>query len=143
MYHLVYLSYATNPLSEHELIDILKTSRINNKKNNITGMLVFLREKFIQALEGEQEMVRSVYQEIKEDPRHRKVTMVLEGNSEHRIFKDWSMGFKKIDNHQFKKLSGFKDPEDFFKAQSITDASPAVMIFLSLFYKKNINDYPE
>jgi Sensors of blue-light using FAD len=143
MYHLVYISYASRPMRESDLIDILNTSRLNNKKKNITGMLVYLREKFIQVLEGEYEAVNEVYKEIQEDPRHRKVTTVLEGNTEHRIFKDWSMGFKKLDDHQFEQLSGYKDPEDFFHKKRVTDESPAVMIFLSLFYKKNINDYPE
>jgi len=143
MYHLVYISYATNLVRDDELLNILSESRLYNKQNNITGMLVYLREKFIQVLEGEYEEVSTVYNKIKEDPRHRKVTTILEGNSEHRIFNDWSMGFKKINDQQFEELSGYKDPEDFFKAKHVTDESPAVLIFLSLFYKKNINDYPE
>jgi Sensors of blue-light using FAD len=143
MYHLVYISYASRPMREDDLLDILNTSRVNNKKYGITGMLVYLREKFIQVLEGEYEAVNKVYNEIKADLRHRKVTTVLEGNTEQRLFKDWSMGFKKLDGHQFEELSGYKDPEDFFNTGLLTNESPAVMIFLSLFYKKNISDYPE
>lgn len=143
MYHLVYISYASRPLREDDLLDILNTSRLNNKKYGITGMLVYLHEKFIQVLEGEYEAVNKVYHEVKQDLRHRKVTTVLEGNTEQRIFKDWSMGFKKLDGQQFEELSGYKDPKDFFNTTHVTDESPAVMIFLTLFYKKNINDYPE
>ena len=127
-----------------DLLDILNTSRLNNKQANITGMLVYLRERFIQVREGDYAAVNKIYKDIKEDTRHRKVTTVLEGNTEHRIFKDWSMGFKKIDDQQqFEELSGFKDLSDFFKKQQVTDESPAVLIFLSLFYKKNLTDYPE
>lgn len=143
MYHLVYISHASRHLSELDLLDILHASRLNNKKRHITGMLIYLHEKFIQVLEGGYDEVNEVYRQIKEDPRHRKVTKVLEGNTEHRIFKDWSMGFKKLDEYQFEELSGYKDPEDFFARQHVTNESPAVMIFLSLFYKKNISDYPE
>jgi Sensors of blue-light using FAD len=143
MYHLVYISYAVNPLREEDLVDILTTSRLYNKKNKVTGMLVYLRERFIQVLEGEYEVVNTIYKKIKEDPRHRRVTVVLEGNTRQRIFKDWSMGFKKLDDHQFQELSGFNDPDEFFNKAHVTDKSPAVMIFLSHFYKKNINDYPE
>ncbi len=143
MYHLVYISYASRSLRENDLLDILDKSRLNNKKYGITGMLVYLHEKFIQVLEGEYDAVNKVYEEIKKDLRHRKVTTVLEGNSEQRIFKDWSMGFKKLDGQQFEELSGYKDLEDFFNTTSVTDESPAVMIFLSLFHKKNSNDYPE
>ena len=143
MYHLVYISYASSPLLENDLLSILKESRENNKKHGITGMLVYLREKFIQVLEGEYDVVNEVYKEIKSDLRHRKVTMVLEGYAEQRIFKDWSMGFKKLNSQQFEELSGYQDPEEFFATAQVTNESPAVMIFLSLFYKKNINDYPE
>ncbi len=131
-------------MQEADLLDILNTSRLNNKQANITGMLVYLRERFIQVLEGDYAAVNEIYKDIKEDTRHHKVTTVLEGNTEHRIFKDWSMGFKKIDDQQqFEELSGFKDLSDFFKKQQVTDESPAVLIFLSLFYKKNLTDYPE
>ena len=143
MFHLVYISYASRPLREDDLLDILNESRLFNKKNKITGMLIYLKEKFIQVLEGEYETVNALYKKIKEDPRHRKVTTMLEGNTEHRIFKDWSMGFKKLDGQQFEEMSGYKDPEDFFNAKPVTDDSPAVLIFLSLFYKKNLTDYPE
>jgi hypothetical protein len=143
MYHLVYISYASRPLREDDLLNILTESRLFNKKNKITGMLIYLQEKFIQVLEGEYQTVNTLYKNIQEDPRHRKVTTVLEGNTEHRIFKDWSMGFKKLDGQQFEEWSGYKDPEDFFNARRVTDESPAVMIFLSLFYKKNLTDYPE
>ena len=131
-------------MQEADLLDILNTSRLNNKQANITGMLVYLRERFIQVLEGDYAAVNEIYKDIKEDARHRKVTTVLEGNTEHRIFKDWSMGFKKIDDQQqFEELSGFKDLSGFFEKQQVTDESPAVLIFLSLFYKKNLTDYPE
>ena len=37
---------------------------LNNKKYNITGMLVYLRERFIQVLEGDYEAVNKVYNTI-------------------------------------------------------------------------------
>jgi hypothetical protein len=143
MYHLVYISYEARPMQEEDLLDILNESRLNNKKYNVTGMLVYLHGKFIQVLEGEYNEVSTIYEGIVKDPRHRKVTTVLEGNTAQRIFKDWSMGFKKLSHQQFEQLSGFKDPDEFFSNAHVTNDSPAVMIFLTLFYKKNLTDYPE
>lgn len=143
MFHLVYTSYSTAPFSEEELIQLLNQSRVSNKKLDITGMLVYLDNKFIQVLEGERAAVVKLYEKIAGDPRHKKVALLLEGNTRERIFKDWSMGFKKITNNEFEELTGFKDPENFFEEQSVTDDSPAVMVFLQLFYKKNYTDYPE
>lgn len=143
MYHLVYISHAVRPMLESDLEDILNKSRVKNKTNHITGMLVYLKEKFIQVLEGEYEIVNQIYGGIKADPRHHKVRMMLEGNTEDRLFKNWSMGFKRLDTQAFEELNGFRDLEDFFDEQNVTDESPAVMIFLTLFYKKNLTDYPE
>ena len=91
MFHLIYISRASHPLREEELLDILNKSRQYNKKHQITGMLLYLNDKFIQVLEGNYSDVQNVFEKIKADQRHHKVTLVLEGNTEHRIFKNWSM----------------------------------------------------
>ena len=143
MYHLVYVSHAAQAFHEADLLAILNESRANNKKNEITGMLLYLQERFIQVLEGDEKVVNELYEEIRKDPRHKKVTLILEGNSPHRLFKDWSMGFKKISESDFTKLSGFTDIEKFFAVPPTDSKGSAVMIFLNLFYKKNFVDYPE
>ena len=43
----------------------------------------------------------------------------------------------------FEQLSGYRDPDAFFSKQNVTDESPPAVIFLTLFYKKNLIDYPE
>jgi len=143
MYHLVYVSHAAQAFHEADLLAILNESRANNKKKEITGMLLYLQERFIQVLEGDEKVVNELYEEIRKDPRHKKVTLILEGNSPNRLFKDWSMGFKKISESDFILLSGFTDIEKFFAVPPTDSEGSAVMIFLNLFYKKNFVDYPE
>jgi hypothetical protein len=143
MYHLVYVSQTSHVLHEIDLLTILSESRANNKKKEITGMLLYLQERFIQVLEGDETVVNELYEEIRKDPRHKKVTHILEGNSAHRLFKGWSMGFKKISESDFTKMSGFTDIEKFFSVPPTDSEGSAVMIFLNLFYKKNFVDYPE
>lgn len=143
MYHLVYVSHAAQAFHEADLLAILNESRVNNKQKEITGMLLYLQERFIQVLEGDEKVVNELYEEIRKDPRHKKVTLILEGNSPHRLFKDWSMGFKKISESDFTLLSGFTDIEKFFAVPPSDSEGSAVMIFLNLFYKKNFVDYPE
>jgi hypothetical protein len=65
MFHLVYISHTSHPLQEQDLMDILTQSRLHNKKHHITGMLLYLNEKFIQVLEGNYEEVKNVYEKIK------------------------------------------------------------------------------
>lgn len=143
MYHLIYVSHATRQLYENDLLEILTESRATNKKLGITGMLVYLQERFIQVLEGAEKPVNELYENIRKDPRHKKVTLILEGNSPQRIFKNWSMGFKKISESDFTALSGFTDLEKFFASAPTDTGGGAVMTFLQLFYKKNFIDYPE
>jgi hypothetical protein len=143
MYHLVYVSHAAQAFHEADLLAILNESRANNKKMEITGMLIYLQQRFIQVLEGDEKVLNELYEEIRKDPRHTKVTLILEGHSQHRFFKDWSMGFKKISESDFTELSGFTDIGQFFSVPPTDSEGSAVMTFLNLFYKKNFVDYPE
>jgi len=143
MYHLVYTSVAVAPFSEVDLIQLLEQSRNSNKTTEITGILLYIQGKFIQVLEGEKTAVNKLYTNIVGDGRHKKVTIVIEGDSKERMFKGWSMGFKKLGSQQFESLSGFADMDEFFNNKSDNDHTNLVLVFLKLFYKKNMVDYPE
>jgi hypothetical protein len=143
MYHLVYTSVAVAPCSEVDLIQLLEQSRNSNKTTDITGILLYIQGKFIQVLEGEKTAVNKLYTKIVGDVRHKKVTIVIEGDSKERMFKGWSMGFKKLGSQQFESLSGFADMDEFFNNKSDNDHTNLVLVFLKLFYKKNMVDYPE
>jgi len=143
MYHLVYTSHAVNPLSQRELILLLEECRTFNKAKNITGMLLYMEGKFIQVLEGNKVEVNKLYDNIRKDPRHEKVTLVVAGNSPDRVFKDWSMGFKKLSYGAFEKITGFQDIDVFFNDEERIDQGHLLLVFLKLFYEKNIVDYSE
>jgi len=73
---LVYVSFANLDMSEDELRDILTKARENNQKLELTGMLLYRNGFFIQALEGEEEVVTALYEKIKQDPRHRSILQI-------------------------------------------------------------------
>jgi len=52
MLSIVYVSSATRPLEENELLDMLKTCQRNNARTNVTGLLLYKGGNFMQALEG-------------------------------------------------------------------------------------------
>jgi hypothetical protein len=143
MYHAVYVSHATHEMTISELVELLKESRENNKKEDITGMLLYLQDKFIQVLEGDRKKVKALLNNIKKDSRHTKMIIILQGRSPERLFSNWSMGFKSLDQKQFRELSGFSNMDDFFSQHIVTDESHPVLIFLKHFYKKNYVDFPE
>ena len=137
MFYLIYVSYATEPFSEEELSLLLNQSRVNNLQNEITGMLLYVDGKFIQVLEGNRVRVEALYEKISLDPRHKKVTPILEGIISHRNFDDWSMGFKVLNRKEFKEMSGFTDVNAFFGEGFPQNEAHPVMVFLKLFYNKN------
>lgn len=93
----LYVSGASRPLSADEIEKILAVSRHNNLRDGVTGMLLWADGVFIQILEGEAKTVRSVFQRIEADDRHKNVMVVLEQAAEKRLFTQWSMGFKRLD----------------------------------------------
>ncbi len=141
MYHLVYTSHAVRQLSEEDLIELLKESRLFNLEHGITGMLLYIQGKFIQVLEGSKDEVIQLFDRIATDPRHTRVAVISEGDSTHRIFKDWSMGFRRLTNAEASELSGFKDIDVFFAKKNIQEKSSLLLIFLKLFYDKNMVEY--
>jgi hypothetical protein len=110
---LIYVSSATKEMSEKELALILKVSAQNNKKSEITGMLLYGRGRFIQVIEGESIHIDDLMLKIKADSRHRFVT-VLESNIIHsRDFPNWSMGFHMVSDTEILSSPNFLD---FFEA---------------------------
>ncbi|MDZ4764333.1 MAG: BLUF domain-containing protein [Chloroflexota bacterium] len=106
---LTYVSSESRPMTDNDLIDILKSARSNNTERNITGMLLYGGGYFIQALEGEESDVNIIYNKIRQDSRHGKVLLVAREQIEARAFHEWSMGFKNLHEVETHSLEGFND----------------------------------
>jgi hypothetical protein len=101
MFALVYVSTAARPFSSAELERLLRTSRENNARLGITGMLLYEGGTFIQQLEGEEAVVRGLFQTIRDDTRHRDVTLIHAGPAERR-FSEWTMGYRDLNEGKAK-----------------------------------------
>ncbi len=136
LFSLVYVSLATHEMSEDELCEILRVSRINNTKNNITGMLLYQHKYFIQVLEGTASNVKGTYRKIKSDPRHKHLIIAHQELIAEREFDRWAMRFNHLDNLDSSDLPAFSDflnnsvYETFFNDQS------HVMLLLRMFRDK-------
>lgn len=109
---LVYISASSHLLSNAELEEILTKSRRNNPPLGVTGMLLSYEGVLIQALEGPEEAVGALYERIAKDPRHHRITVLLEEYIPERNFPDWSMGFHHLSRDEAKHLEGFPSFED-------------------------------
>lgn len=117
LYQMIYVSTTIKPLSTEELEAILEVSRKNNPELGITGLLIIKGRTFMQALEGEKEVVKKLYRRIEEDSRHTGVVMVSEREITERDFPTWSMGYKNLDNLPPVESKKMKD----FTSSSLTE----------------------
>jgi hypothetical protein len=58
MYHIIYMSRSTRPISEQQLRQLLQQARANNQAAGLTGVLLYGNRQFEQVLEGEEAALR-------------------------------------------------------------------------------------
>ena len=97
MQNLLRIIYVSQVNPEHfdsqSITNILMTARENNPKHDITGMLLFDYEHFLQVIEGPADRVNELYQQIADDSRHNHVRILSKQTQEKRLFSKWAMGF--------------------------------------------------
>lgn len=107
---IVYISRATFATStaadgvEPTVSRILSTSRVNNRKNGLVGMLYYGDGCFFQCLEGETSKVQALYKTLLKDPRHKDLKILASEPIKRLSFPDWSMKYVPVDMHMRKLL---------------------------------------
>jgi hypothetical protein len=93
MHQIIYISTARSGIMVADVEAILATSRINNRRDAITGLLISDGTRFLQALEGDAGKVEAAFQRIKADPRHRATVLLSSKSVVERQFGMWEMAF--------------------------------------------------
>ena len=106
---LAYVSTSVRPIPTPELLALLKTSRRNNARAAVTGMLLHKGKNFMQVLEGSEGAVRAVWTRVAADPRHRHMVTVLDTWTAERQFGDWLMGFHNLDDPEVHSTPGYSE----------------------------------
>lgn len=115
LYFLVYVSQSGDLTDKNEVMHIQSQSQTLNRKNRITGYLVYHEGVFVQYVEGPRGNVDALFKKILHDTRHRNVAIVAQGMLKKRLFVGWSMGYQHLNTHALTKLAGFEcDPEVLF-----------------------------
>jgi Sensors of blue-light using FAD len=93
VFRLVYRSQLTISPEDRktEIASILEASRAKNVDRDVTGALIVWQDYVVQTLEGEESVVRGLYEKIATDPRHEAVTLLEAQPVESRSFARWSM----------------------------------------------------
>ena len=91
LFRLIYASRAAEALTPADQEQILESSRRNNGRAGVTGLLAFGAREFLQCLEGSREAVNATYARILGDPRHQDVQLIDCRDVEQRWFGEWGM----------------------------------------------------
>lgn len=123
LHQLIYMSNLSDK-NESYLSSILQACMRSNKLTDITGMLLYQDGRIMQVLEGEEVVIKALYEKIQKDKRHYDVFLLDESPISHRSFPDWSMGFRDINAYE---LSKFPHYASFFQctAEELSTRSQA------------------
>ena len=89
---LLYASRVTPAVTPETLSAIMRSSRANNPKTGVTGVLCCSDGIFMQAIEGGRGVVSKLFQKIAADPRHTDVVLLSYEEISERRFAGWAMG---------------------------------------------------
>ncbi len=70
---------------------IIASAIRHNRTVGLTGLLLTVQGNFIQALEGNINVVRATYARISMDRRHHDLQIISQGPAERRLFGEWNM----------------------------------------------------
>lgn len=93
MKRIKYVSRFAHPLTEAAVEAIVRQAVTNNRRDQITGILMASGGLFFQILEGPDAAVDTLYAKILSDPRHTEVLTlrVEQGEGISRLFPGWQM----------------------------------------------------
>jgi hypothetical protein len=102
--HVIYVSSAAPDISEHDTVKFLNEARKANRKNDVSGMMLYVGGCFLQLLEGETTKVDAVCRTIFQDER--EMRMILRESIAEREFPEWTMGFEAVAPLEAARLLG-------------------------------------
>ncbi len=104
---LVYVSSEAKPYDENSLLELLELCRRENRRHNVTGLLLYHDCCFMQVLEGRESDIDQLYTNIQKDPNHKNLLCLLKTPIDDRDFPNWSMGFEHLQDNDPKGFSNY------------------------------------
>jgi len=127
-YTICYTSKAIGTLDKKALDEIFNITEINNNKKGIYGILLFGMGDFFQVLEGNKDCLLTLYDKIKEDPRHTNIYEVMNRATENVVFSHYKSNFQIV--HNSKEL---EDIKQYLKSHEYSSTSNKIQRLLRPF----------
>jgi hypothetical protein len=87
----VYRSRAVAPLSGQDLQGLMQAAQARNRREAITGVMLYDESHFFQWLEGPVDGIGRIMRSIRSDPRHTQIEVLNDSPAQERSFGDWDM----------------------------------------------------
>lgn len=94
---LTYLSIPSDSLNEADAERIAAAAERTNRALGVTGMMAFGGGLLFQVLEGPRDVIESLLQHIRRDPRHRSLQVLTDEMLPARDFDGFPMSFRTLD----------------------------------------------
>jgi len=88
-----YVSTANRNLNQDEVTELLELTEIRNNSAGVNGLLIYSDGNFFEVIVGEEIEIKELFENIKEDPRHRNIMMVFEKEIDKPLFDDKEANF--------------------------------------------------
>ena len=108
---LVYVSNRKSNCPQEEIDKILNSCEENNPRLNVTGVLLYTDQKFIQLVEGDARVITDLYDKIKDDSRHSNTMMISLGPIKEKSIPCWNMASRSISGSRFDYISTITDTD--------------------------------
>lgn len=96
MYQLVYVSAFGLQVRPSDVADILDASRRNNRRDQLTGLLIADGQRFLQVLEGDRARVLATFKRIEQDRRHFGIVTLSRHDIHKQEFGEWNMAYREV-----------------------------------------------
>ncbi|HEX9955551.1 MAG TPA: BLUF domain-containing protein [Allosphingosinicella sp.] len=104
------------PREAYQVTDIVNVARARNSRLSVTGALIFTEQSFAQVLEGPAAAVGELMASIERDPRHHRLSVLIDPLAAGRRFSDWSMAYSGpslyVERHIRPLLDGELEPPE-------------------------------
>ncbi len=97
-----YVSTSNRDLNHDEVTELLDLTEIRNNNKGVNGLLIYSEGNFFEVIEGEKNMIMDLFEDIKEDPRHRNIMMIFKKEIDKPLFDDKEADFISVNtkHHQ-------------------------------------------
>ncbi|MDB5013424.1 MAG: hypothetical protein JWQ25_1626 [Daejeonella sp.] len=110
LHALIFVSSATEILSEESTRYIIESERENAKHKGLTGSVIFASGSVMRLMEGNKNVVIKEFEFAKENYLHNNIFKITDQPIDQRYFEDFPLSYLPLNHPAYHSLNDFNDP---------------------------------